>query len=228
VSLTLEARRELLRLAAEHDFLVIEDNPYGLLGDGSGPPTLKALDEHRRVIYLGSFAKTGIPGARVGYALADQPVTGAGGRTETLADQLGRIKSMLTVNTSPIAQAVIGGKLLEHGFSLRAANKREIQVYQDNLHRLQRGLAARFADTPGVSWNTPRGGFFCLLDVPFTAGDDLLEHCAQTYKVLWTPIHHFYAETTPRRQVRLSFSHLSPEEMAEGLDRLASFVHAQL
>ncbi|WP_441247487.1 PLP-dependent aminotransferase family protein [Kitasatospora sp. McL0602] len=227
-SLGLETRRELLRLAEEHDFLVIEDNPYGLLGDGSGPPTMKALDEHHRVVYLGSFAKTGVPGARVGYVVADQPVSGRDGRAETLADQLARIKSMLTVNTSPIAQAVIGGKLLENGYSLKAANKREIQVYLDNLHHVQRGLAARFSDTPGVSWNTPVGGFFCLLTVPFAAGDDLLETSARRHRVLWTPVHHFYAETEPRRQLRLSFSHLSPEEIDEGLDRLAEFVRAQL
>lgn len=70
-------RERLLGIAAAEDLLLLEDNPYGLFGDPAGPPTLKALDRHGQVVYLGSFAKTGLPGARVGYVLADQEVTGA-------------------------------------------------------------------------------------------------------------------------------------------------------
>ncbi|MEU8927925.1 PLP-dependent aminotransferase family protein [Kitasatospora sp. NPDC048545] len=225
--MSLETRRRLLRIAAEEDLLLLEDNPYGLFGDPDGPPTLKALDTAARVVYLGSFAKTGLPGARVGYVLADQRVTDGDGRAGTLADQLAKVKSMLTVNTSPIAQAVIGGKLLAHGCSLRDANVREIATYRDNLTRMLAGLERRFGDVPGVSWNAPAGGFFLLLTVPFLAGDDLLERCASTYGVLWTPVHHFYADTRPRNVMRLSFSHLRPEEIETGLDRLARFVRDQ-
>jgi (S)-3,5-dihydroxyphenylglycine transaminase len=121
VSLDVETRHRLLELAESEDFLLLEDNPYGLFQRGFAlrPPTLKALDTSARVIYLGSFAKTAVPGARVGYVVADQPVG-----TGVLAHELAKIKSMLTVNTSPIAQAVVGGKLLEHGCSLVSANVR--------------------------------------------------------------------------------------------------------
>jgi (S)-3,5-dihydroxyphenylglycine transaminase len=225
IQLPLQTRRELLRIAAEEDLLVLEDNPYGLFGDPSGPPTMKSLDDRARVVYLGSFAKTGMPGARVGYALADQRVTGPDGGQELLADQLAKIKSMLTVNTSPIAQAVIGGKLLEHDCSLRAANERETETYRANLHQVLTGLEKRFADSPGVSWNTPSGGFFLLLHVPFAAGGELLEHSARTHRVLWTPLHHFYADARPRNVMRLSFSHLLPDEIEAGLDRLADLIN---
>jgi (S)-3,5-dihydroxyphenylglycine transaminase len=221
VRLSLQARRRLLEVAAAEDLLILEDNPYGLFGDEQGVPTLKALDDRARVVYLGSFAKTGLPGARVGYVLADQRIAGAGG---TLADQLGKIKSMLTVNTSPIAQAVIGGKLLAHGCSLRDANTRERAVYQRNLAQVLAGLRERFGEQDGISWNAPAGGFFLLLNVPFPAGDDLLELSAEKFRVLWTPVHHFYADSQPRPVMRLSFSHLVPEEIDEGLNRLADFI----
>ncbi len=228
-SLSRQTRLDLLRIAQEHDFLVLEDNPYGLFGDGAGLPTLKSLDGDERVVYLGSFAKTGIPGARVGFAVAGQRVAVAGGGTESLADQLAKVKSMLTVNTSPIAQAVIGGKLLENGCSLRTANEREIRTYQDNLRRMLKGLSERFGQdgAPQVSWNTPGGGFFLVVTVPFAAGDDLLELSAQRHRVLWTPMHHFYADSRPRNQIRLSFSHLLAPEIEAGLDRLADFVREQ-
>ncbi|MGK4580270.1 PLP-dependent aminotransferase family protein [Kitasatospora sp. HPMI-4] len=231
ISLSRETREQLLRLAEEHDFLILEDNPYGIFSapDSGRPPTLKALDRHRRVVYLGSFAKTGLPGARIGYVVADQRVATGSGGTELFADQLAKIKSMLTVNTSPIAQAVIGGKLLEHDCSLRAANVRENAVYQRNLRHVLAGLADRFPEgsCPGVSWNAPTGGFFVVLDVPFPVDDELLEHSARRHRVLWTPMHHFHGDGVPRHQIRLSFSYLTPEEISVGLDRLAAFVLEQ-
>lgn len=227
VRLSRAARERMLAIAADEDILVLEDNPYGLFGDPSGPPTMKALDEHAQVVHLGSFAKTGLPGARVGFAVADQRVAGAQGDQGVLADQLAKIKSMLTVNTSPIAQAVIGGKLLENGYSLRAANTRETETYRANLARVLAGLTKRFGGVPGVSWNTPSGGFFLLLTVPFPVSDDLLELSAAEHRVLWTPVHHFYADSQPRNVMRLSFSHLRPDEIEEGLDRLAEFVREQ-
>jgi (S)-3,5-dihydroxyphenylglycine transaminase len=223
-------RERLLRLAEEHDLLVLEDNPYGIFHEeGARQPTLKSLDSARRVIYLGSFAKTGMPGARVGFVVADQLVTGGPHGASRLADQLAKVKSMLTVNTSPLAQAIIGGKLLTHGGSLRVANARETQVYRANLRQLLAGLAKRFPreTDPPVTWNAPGGGFFVVLNVPFKADDDLLERCGRNYKVLWTPMHHFYGDGTPRRQIRLSFSHLTPAEIETGLDRLADFIAGQ-
>jgi (S)-3,5-dihydroxyphenylglycine transaminase len=227
-TLSNRARERLLQLAEEHDFLLLEDNPYGIFGE-PGPPTLKSMDRNRSVVYLGSFGKTGVPGARVGYVLADQLVRRADGRTELLADQLGRIKSMLTVNTSPLAQAVIGGKLLEHDYSLRAANTREREIYRENLRHMLSGLERRFpaCGAPAVTWNVPRGGFFLVLTVPFEVGDEMVDRCAREYGVVWTPMHHFYGGGPPMRQLRLSFSHLSADEIDEGLDRLAAFLRAQ-
>lgn len=229
-------REALIRLADEHDFLVLEDNPYGLFHapDSAPMPTLKALDgERRRVVYLGSYAKTGLPGARIGFVVADQRVRrprGAGGDgTVLLADELAKIKSMLTVNTSPVAQAVIGGKLLANGCSLRAANVREAELYQGNLRHVLNELARNFPEdtVPRVTWNTPGGGFFVVLTVPFPVDDALLEKSARHHKVLWTPMHHFFGDGKPRPHLRLSFSYLSPEEITVGIDRLASFIREQ-
>ncbi|MEU3736347.1 PLP-dependent aminotransferase family protein [Streptomyces sp. NPDC032198] len=230
-SLSRDTREALLRLAAEHDFLILEDNPYGIFqATGIEPlPTLKSLDRDRRVVYLGSFAKTGLPGARIGFVVADQQVATADGRSVLFADQLAKIKSMLTVNTSPVAQAVIGGKLLENDYSLRAANVRETELYQGNLRHLLKELERNFpaGSRPEVTWNTPAGGFFVVVTVPFPVDDELLEHSARRHRVLWTPMHHFYGDGRPRWQIRLSFSYLSPADITVGVDRLAEFIREQ-
>jgi (S)-3,5-dihydroxyphenylglycine transaminase len=226
VSLTVSLRHGLLDLAAREQILLLEDNPYGLFHDGSHLPTLKALDTGRRVIYLGSFAKTGFPGARVGYALADQRVACGGGRVSLLADELSKIKSMLTVNTSSVAQAIIGGKLLEHDCSLAAANRRETASYQRSLRQVLDGLRRRFtgAGPSGVTWNCPSGGFFVVVTLPFPADDELLERSAREYRVLWTPMSHFYSGHGGLPHVRLAFSQLTPDLIETGLDRFAAFV----
>jgi (S)-3,5-dihydroxyphenylglycine transaminase len=228
VSMTVPLRHRLLDVAARERILLLEDNPYGLFHDGSHLPTLKALDARRQVIYLGSFAKTGFPGARVGYALADQRVAG-GNRVSLLADELSKIKSMLTVNTSAVTQAIVGGKLLEHDHSLAAANRRETATYLRNLRQVLDGLRRLFpaARGTGVTWNSPAGGFFVVVTVPFAADDELLERCVREYRVLWTPMSHFYSGQGGLPHIRLAFSQLTPEQIDTGLDRFAAFVAGQ-
>ncbi|MGW3851972.1 PLP-dependent aminotransferase family protein [Streptomyces fagopyri] len=229
ISLDLDTRRRLLDLASQLDLLVLEDNPYGLFPAGTARlPTLKALDTGRRVVYLGSFAKTALPGARVGYVVADQVVTdGSGRRLGLLADQLAKVKSMLTVNTSPLAQAVVAGKLLENDHSLARANARQADLYRGNLRMMSDGLARRFPAGSGVTWNTPGGGFFLVLTVPFRTDDALLEHSARQHRVIWTPMHHFYAGRRHTHQIRLSYSLLQREQITAGLDGLAALVEEQ-
>ncbi|MFI6640479.1 PLP-dependent aminotransferase family protein [Streptomyces sp. NPDC050504] len=227
VSLDVDTRHALLDLADRLDLLLLEDNPYGYFSaDGERLPTLKSLDTKHRVVHLGSFAKTGLPGARIGYAVADQPVTGADGGTGLLADQLSKIKSMLTVNTSPIAQAVIAGKLLTYGCDLRRANEREIALYRENLERLLDRLARHFPPEggSGVSWNVPRGGFFLVVTVPFEADEKLLETSARDHGVLWTPMRHFSTDPAALCQIRLSFSLVTGERIDRGVERFADLV----
>jgi (S)-3,5-dihydroxyphenylglycine transaminase len=156
-------------------------------------------------------------------------VIDAAGARSLFADELSKIKSMLTVNTSPIAQAVVGGKLLENGCSLLAANERERAVYAHNMRLMVEGLAARFPDPElGVRFNVPAGGFFVVVTVPFPVDDSLLERSAADYGVLWTSMHHFYEPGVPVNALRLSCSTVTPEQIDTGLDRLARLINDQL
>lgn len=221
-------RQRLLEVAEREDLLLLEDDPYGLFGATDEPrPTCKALDTDRRVIYLGSFAKSCFPGARVGFLVADQEVVDASGRRATLATELSTVKSMLTVNTSPVAQAVIGGMLVDSGCSLRAANKHKTEFYRANLRALLDALERHFPASSGVRWNTPAGGFFAVVELPFAADERLLEVSAGEFGVLWTPMKFFYPKGGGDRAIRLAYSALPPERIAEGVRRLAAFVTAQ-
>ncbi|BCJ33899.1 2-aminoadipate aminotransferase [Actinocatenispora thailandica] len=228
LSLDLPTRRALLELAEGENILLLEDNPYGMFHDGYGRlPTLKALDTARRVVYLGSFAKTVLPGARVGYVVADQRVRAADGTGSLFADELAKIKSMVSVNTSPVAQAVIGGALVRGGGSLAARNEPLRARYQRNLARVLAGLQRHLGDRTDVTWNAPTGGFFVVVEVGFPVTNEALERSAREFGVLWTPMAYFYVGDGGRRHLRLSFSLLTDEQIDEGLSRLAAFLAAE-
>jgi (S)-3,5-dihydroxyphenylglycine transaminase len=218
-------RRRLVEVAAEEDLFLLEDDPYGLFGADDEPrPSLKSLDRHQRVIYLGSFAKTCFPGARVGFLVADQTVVDRAGRRSRLAAELSTVKSMLTVNTSPIAQAVVGGLLVEHGCSLRAANQKKIEFYRTNRNAMLAALDATLGGRPDVRWNAPGGGFFVVVHVPFRADEALLELSAREYGVLWTPMSFFYPDGGGGYELRLACSALTPDRITEGVARLARLI----
>ncbi|MGN9764798.1 PLP-dependent aminotransferase family protein [Micromonospora sp. SD12] len=226
--MTLAARRELLALAEREDFFVLEDDAYAFTAPpGEQLPPLKALDEAGRVIHIGTFAKVCFPGARVGYVVADQRV-GHGGRL--LADELATLKTMVTVNTSPLCQAVIAGMLLEHGRSLMELSRRKSELYRRNLQHLIGALDAHLGDARSgrLEWNRPDGGFFVRMRLPVEADVDLLERSAGKYGVLWTPMAQFYLGGGGERQLRLSCSYLDVDQIDTGVRRLAEFLKEEV
>jgi (S)-3,5-dihydroxyphenylglycine transaminase len=231
VTIPLETRYALLELAARHDILILEDSPYRLVSPGRQLPTLKSLDRERRVVHLGSFSKTVFPGARVGFAIADQVVVDHAGRTGLLADEFAKIKSMVTVNTSPLSQAAVAGMLLASGGRISELNNETAAYYgkamQSTLRQLDRCFPADRRAALGVHWNKPTGGFFLTVRVPFCADNAALAHSAQDFGVIWTPMSYFYPSGGGDSSIRLSISYLTQGEIEEGIARLARFIEAE-
>ncbi|MFP2905683.1 PLP-dependent aminotransferase family protein [Pyxidicoccus sp. 3LFB2] len=232
-SLPVPARKRLLEIAARAELLIIEDNPYGFFfREGPRKPTLKSMDEHQQVIYLGSFSKSAFPGLRVGYAVADQRVLQASGKQHLLAEEFSKIKSMLSVNTPSLSQAIIGGMLVTNEGGLLEANREAIRFYKENMDATLQALERHFprseAWARGVTWNVPEGGFFLVMKLPIEADEALLEQSARHYQVIWTPMRYFYLGAGGENELRLSCSYLTPEKIEEGISRLARLIHAAL
>ncbi|MFI7498072.1 PLP-dependent aminotransferase family protein [Streptomyces sp. NPDC049687] len=226
-----DTRDGLLATAERHGILIIEDSPYRRVSPGTPLPTLKSLDRSRAVVHLGSYSKTVFPGARVGFAVADQEVVDEDGRVGLLADELTRIKSMVTVNTSSLSQAVVAGALLAADGRISALNAEQAAHYGDAMRTTLRCLDARLPaslrEALGVRWNRPAGGFFLTVRVPFRADNAALARSAEKFGVLWTPMSYFYPDGGGNRALRLSTSYLTTAEIQEGTARLADFIEAQ-
>ncbi len=230
-TMPVDTRIELLELAGRHGILIIEDSPYRLVSPGTPLPTLKSMDRSRVVVQLGSYSKTIFPGARVGFVVADQDVVDADGRVTLLADELAKIKSMVTVNTSSLSQAAVAGALLASGGMISELNAGTAahygQAMQATLRELERAFPAERRTELGMGWNEPSGGFFLTLRVPFTADNSALTRSAEEFAVIWTPMSYFYPHGGGWNTIRLSTSYLSSAEIVEGIARLARFIESE-
>lgn len=228
-SMPVATRLELLDALRANDMLIIEDNPYGMFAyDGERLPTLKSLDKNNSVLYIGTFSKTLFPNLRIGYLVADQPVQGT---THLLAEELSKVKGVNTVNTSSLLQAAVGGLLLGSNYSLSPLVRAKLPFYRANRDRMVACLNEEFgmSELRGlVRWQCPSGGFFLAVTLPFIFDEECFRTCASEYGLLCCPMSFFSLGHARDNQLRLSFSYVTPEQIDEGIRRLARFVRDRL
>jgi 2-aminoadipate transaminase len=207
-TLSAERRRRVVELARAHDLLVLEDDPYGLVRfEGEPPPTLFELDGGEHVVYSSSFSKTVAPGVRVGYFVLP---AGLEGELEQLA---------VSTYITPVllAQATV------HEFLRRGR-------FEPNLARVCGLLAARRdamlealeAELDGSArWSHPEGGYFVWLELSDDEDSAELLMRAEDAGVTFVKGPDFGG---PPPSARLAFSFVSPDEIREGVRRLAVLV----
>ena len=208
-TLSAHRRARIVELAREHELLVLEDDPYGLVRyEGEAPPTIFELEGGTNVVYASSFSKTIAPGVRVGYFVLPPE----------LAAQI-EARAVSTYISPPfLTQAAV------YEF-VRRGN------FEPNLERVT-GLLRTRRDAmlealeqhmpAGATWSRPEGGYFIWLDLPDETGDLLVR--AEAAGVTFVPGTDFFAGGGGTRSLRLAFSFVSPEEIAEGVSRLAGLL----
>jgi (S)-3,5-dihydroxyphenylglycine transaminase len=224
--LSLERRRRVLALAAQYDFMILEDNPYRSFHYGEPPPpTMKALDGEGRVVYMATFSKTVFPGLRLAYIACDTLLQCEQRGLVWLADEMAKVKSYTTVNTALLSQAMLAGALQRWGWSLKPRCAEIAEHYRANRDAMVSCLLAAFGPAGPVSWNTPSGGFFLTLQVPFEVSSETLARSAEC-GVLWVPMAFFSGSERARRQIRFAFSNVSRQDIEQGVERFAAFVRS--
>jgi 2-aminoadipate transaminase len=214
ITLAVQRRAEVLQLCADHRVLVIEDNPYGLLGfDGQIYPAMRATDPDN-VVYLGSFSKTFAPGLRVGWALAPHAVR----------EKLVLAAESATLCPPAFTQFVVSRYLAQHDW------KGQVKIYRE-VYRERRDAMLAALDhylPPGCTWTRPAGGFYVWLTVPEGLDTKAMLPRAVTQRVAYVPGTAFYADGLGSRQMRLSFCYPTSERIVEGVHRLAAVLEGEL
>lgn len=225
----LRSRQRLLELADEYEFFILEDNAYrSFVYEDEQIPTLKVLDRHDRVIHLHSFSKVVCPSLRLGVLVAGQRMDGG----VRLSDLMSRVKGYITVNTSGIDQAILGGILLKNDFSLKSYNKDKLISIKGKRDRvllaLQRHFrSGRFCWEKKILWNMPAGGFFITITVPFPVDKAEAAFCAGNHALIFTPMSFFYLRQEINNQIRLAFSNLPDAAIEPAIANLALYIEAK-
>jgi DNA-binding transcriptional MocR family regulator len=210
-TLSVERRQQLVEIAREHELLVLEDDPYGLVRfDGEAPPTLFELEGGTHVAYSSSFSKTIAPGLRVGYFVLPNALE----------------RELEALATSTYITPVLLGQATVFEF-LRRGN------FEPNLERVSTLLGARRdamlealeRELPDARWSKPQGGYFVWLELPDGADAGALLERATAAGVTFVPGRDFGGAPNT---ARLAFSFVSPDEIREGVRRLAALVREPL
>ncbi len=206
ISQPLERRREILAIAREAGILIVEDNPYGLLGFDSEPtPAIRSLDEDG-VVYLGSFSKTFAPGFRVGWVLAPHAIK----------EKLVLAQESATLCPPIFSQYAVSSYL--RNFDWRGQVKTFANLYRDRRDAMLAGLEAHMP--AGTTWTRPNGGFFVWLTIPDGLDAQAMLPRAVTARVAYVPGNAFYADGLGTRHMRLSYCLPPPDAIIEGTRRL--------
>jgi DNA-binding transcriptional MocR family regulator len=212
-TLPLERRRRLVELAREHELTVLEDDPYRLVRfEGEPLPSVHELDGGERVLHSSSFSKIVAPGLRVGYFVLPGP----------LAAELEAEAVNVYLAPSFVAQATL------HEFVSRGLLEPNVERVCGLLRaRRDAMLGALEERLAGGSWSRPQGGYFVWLDFPpGTDAGEVLSRAERGGVVSFVKGADFFPRAGGEGSARLAYSFVSPDEIVDGVDRLAAVLAA--
>jgi DNA-binding transcriptional MocR family regulator len=193
VTLSLEKKKALVELLAEHEVPLIEDDVYGELHfQPEYPLPALAFDKQGLVMHCSSFSKTLAPGYRIGWTSAGR-----------FTDKVQRLKLMTTLSASIPVQAGMAD-YLQHG------------GYDKHLRKLRRALSQQFGEMDsairrwlphGVRRTHPGGGYFLWLELPEAIDAMELHRLAIEKGISLAPGPIFSATHAFEHYVRLNFGH---------------------
>ncbi len=215
VTMALDRRRELVKLAKERELLVLEDNPYGLLRyEGDPLPTLYSLDGGEFVIYLGTFSKILSPGIRLGWSAAPGPVL----------EKLNLAKGAADLCSSTLSQQFVATYFAERDW--RAYLRNLTALYRRRRDVMLGALAEHFPRE--ATWTHPRGGLFIWARLPdYIDTTDLLARALREH-VAFVPGRAAYLDGRGGSEMRLNFSGVGDDDIREGVRRIGEVVREQV
>jgi 2-aminoadipate transaminase len=214
VTLAADRRHRILDICRRAGLLVIEDNPYGLLGFDGEPTRALRADDADAVVYLGTFSKTFAAGVRVGWAVAPAAI---------------RDKLILAAEAAVLCHSSFS-QLTVREYLATQPWREQIKTFRELYHsRRDATLDALTSMMPaGCRWTRPAGGFYVWLTLPDGIDAKVMLPRALSSRVAYVPGTGFYADGSGGRNVRLCYSLPGPGRITEGIRRLASVIETEI
>jgi 2-aminoadipate transaminase len=214
-SISLRHRKELLNIASEYDFLIVEDDPYGeLVFEGNPIPPIKSFDTKGRVIYIGTFSKVLAPGFRIAWVVASKDILDKFIFTKQSTDLCSNVFSQY------VAYEYIKGGYLD------------IQIDQiRKLYKHKRDImvqAIKKYFPKNVKWVLPHGGMFLWVTLPRNINTRIMFKRALAKKVAYVVGDAFYPDSSKYNSMRLNFSYSDDKVIVEGIKRLSEVIKEEM
>jgi 2-aminoadipate transaminase len=218
VTTSVAKRQALVDLAERYNFWLVEDVPYRTLRyTGESAPLLRDLNPHR-VLTLSSYSKLISPALRVGYLIGPAD----------LVKQLTKLaEDTILAPVLPTQAAVV--EFHKRGYFVSNLEYLK-QLYAPRLHTIVTALKQHL---PGIPFAEPEGGFFVSITLPEQVDGSRLLARAQAISLALTNGRDFFADPFNEDEdqshlgehfVRLPFCALTPEQIEEGVKRLATLL----
>lgn len=204
-------RLEIIKVAQKYDLLILEDSPYREIRfSGEPQPTMYELADEGRVVLLGTFSKTFVPGFRIGWIIADPRII----------DKVVMAKQSTDLCTAPFVQR-IAARYLEKGYFDQNL-KGIIEGYREKRQVMIDSFKKYMPE--GVTWTEPEGGLFLFITLPEYMDAEELFKIAIEEKVAFVLGTSFYCNGEGKNTLRCNFSYMSKEKNEEGVRRLANAI----
>ncbi|CAN5217670.1 PLP-dependent aminotransferase family protein [soil metagenome] len=205
-TLSQDKRAALLKLAAEKDFLIFEDDPYRHIRfTGEDIPTMLEQDTAGTVVYASSFSKTVCPGIRVGYLV---------GPTDLIA-RIAKLATNTYISPNMVAQAIV------YEFCVSGAIDGAIATVKAALAERVATLDGALQEhLPEARYQLPEGGYFMWVQLPEGTDVSALLSAAGERGVQFVKGSDFLLEGG-ENTLRLAYSGVTNDRIGEGVKRLA-------
>ena len=180
-SITLPVAHRVLQVAARHDLIVVESDPFADLVPAA-TARLAALDQLERVIYVGTFTKTLSASLRCGYLVA----------AAALIERLGAVKMLTTVNSSGYVERIV------HDLMVSGQYRRHLKRLRGRVDAATIAAQAALGRLGLPVFGAPGGGFYLWTELPPSLDDNALSRRAAERGILIAPGSVFRPDAEPR------------------------------
>jgi 2-aminoadipate transaminase len=211
ITMSLERRKELIKIGGEKEILIVEDSPYRELSfTGEVLPSLWTLSGGKGVLLLKTFSKMLFPGMRMGWVTAE---TG-------LIDKIEMLKQSVDLCTPSFNQLILA-TFIKWG-RMKQTIEKAIECYKPKSAAMLNALTKYMPEQ--VSWSKPHGGMFLWITLPERIDTKEIFMTAIEHNVAYVIGRPFHCDNSGGNTMRLNYSFPSVEQIEQGIQQLAKAI----
>ncbi len=215
ITMTVERRKKLIKMATEREIPIVEDSPYReICFTGDVLPSLWTLSGGKNVILLKTFSKSLFPGMRMGWTVGEPEVI----------DKIVMLKQSVDLCTPSFNQMILAD-FIKTG-KMKETIEKAIECYRPKGNAMLEEMDKHMPEE--AEWSRPTGGMFLWVKLPENVDTKDIFMKAIENNVAYVIGHPFHCNNKGANTMRLNYSYPSIEQIHEGIPLLAKTIKEAL